>query len=696
MNRRPERISFRFSARSRFAACLVATADGALAPGWWDLDGTPAPGWRDLDGTRTPYAGGMPHYREGTPAETTATQVLPTEDGGLLRLRSTAGSGRHLLLLSRPAPAGTMTAEPTTTGPQVPHLIQDLSPSEDLAVGARGLRLVPGGPHGTLALAVETAHDGRTRVWRVRSTPLRLSDPVTLPGRVTALLPLDGTGHRYATDLEGPDGYRPVSLDLHDGRWHALPSPANGRIHRLLLSAPASGLLLTASDPGDGRLRIAHATLGDRPRLDFPDRLNSLDGAVLPLAADPAGERVALRVSRGAQARLFLYDVGADRSRPASLPPGAFHPVAGWSEGGLRVVYATPDRPADLVTVPDTATHPVSYDAMRPASHDATHPASHDASSSALGAPSSTLGTPSNTPDPSGTRHAPTEWFATPSGRFEAVRLGDWRTAPTVVVALHGGPEDHWTLGHDPVLARLSEAGAAVVAPNQRGSTGYGRAHAEAIHGAWGVPDLADIRSLVRTLTEQRPPDAEPPVLLGISYGGFLALLAVCADPYAWARCAVIAPFLSARGLRERSSPAVRALIDRHGLGEPPDDDLGPRDVERLAHRIRVPLLALHGTDDPVVPVDETRRLRRSLAGAGGPGRVSHDFLDIAGAGHHPLQERGGAELTDRLVSFLTARVPDRRRTLAPPELTVADAAVRHRRSSAVSGHITHDERTPP
>ncbi|MDX5577223.1 alpha/beta fold hydrolase [Streptomyces sp. ID01-9D] len=668
MTRRPERISFRFSARSRFAACLVATADGALAPEWWDLDGT-----------HPPYAGDPPRYREGAPAETTATQVLPTEDGGLLRLRGTAGSGRHLLLLSRPAPASATAAGTSLAGPRGPYPaareLKNPSPAEELVVEARGLRLVPGGPPGTLALAVETTHDGRTRVRRVRSTPLRLSDPVVLPGRVTALLPLDGTGRRYATDLEGPDGYRPVSLDLRDGTWHALASPANGRIHRLLLSAPASGLLLTASDPGDGRLRIAHAALGDRTRLSFPDRLNSLDGAVLPLAADPAGERVALRVTRGARARLFLYDVGADRPRPAALPPGAFHPVAGWSTGGLRVVYATPDRPADLVTVPETAAHP--------------DPASYDA-------PSRSRGAPSNTPDTAGTSHAATEWFATPSGRFEAVVLGDRRTAPTVVVALHGGPEDHWTLGHDPVLARLSDAGAAVVAPNQRGSTGYGRAHAEAIHGAWGVPDLADIRSLVRTLTEQRPPDAEPPVLLGTSYGGFLALLSVCADPYAWARCAVIAPFLSARGLRERSSPAVRALIDRHGLGEPPDDDLGPRDVERLAHRIRVPLLALHGCDDPVVPVDETHRLRQALARAGGPERVPHDCLDIAGAGHHPLQERGGAGLTDRLVSFLTARAPDRRRTLAPPELTVADAAVRHRRSSAVFGHITHDERTPP
>ncbi|MFI1223112.1 MULTISPECIES: alpha/beta hydrolase family protein [unclassified Streptomyces] len=658
MKRRPERVSFRFSARSRFAACLVGAADGGLVPGWWDLDG-PA----------SRYADGAPRYREGTSAESTATQVLPTEDGGLLRLRGAAGSGRHLLLLSHPATG----AGAGLTG----------GGGESAAIEARGLRLTPGGPPDALALAVETGRDGRTRVWRVRPAPLRLTDPVTLPGRVTALLPLDGTGCRYATDLEGPEGYRPVTLDLRDGTWRPLASTATGRTHRLLLSAPGSGLLLTASDPGDGRLRIARTGLDGRARLDFPDRLNSLDGAVLPLAADPAGGRVALRVSRGAQARLFLYDVADDRPRPAALPPGAFHPAAGWSAGGLRVVYATPDRPADLVTVPDTTTAPAAHDTPPPITTTTT-------------ATTTTATTPTSTTTPTPTAAGATEWFPTPSGRFESVCLGDWRTAPTVVVALHGGPEDHWTLGFNPLFARLSEAGAAVVAPNQRGSTGYGRPHAAAVHGAWGVPDLADIRSLVRTLTERRPPGAEPPALLGVSYGGFLALLAVCADPYAWARCAVIAPFLSARGLHERGTPAVRALIDRHGLGEPPDDDLGHRDVERLAGRIRVPLLALHGADDPVVPVDETRRLRKRLAGADHAERAPFDCLEIAGAGHHPLQERGGARLTDRLVDFLTAGPPARRRTAAHPELTAADAAVRHRRTPAVFPHITHDERTTP
>ncbi|MFF9569124.1 alpha/beta hydrolase family protein [Streptomyces sp. NPDC014685] len=596
MTRPPDRISFRFSARSRHAACLVSTAEGGFVPARWDLGGT------------------SPRYREGTSTESTATQVLPTDDGELLLLRSAVGSGRHRLALTgHDGGAG-----PATT------------------IAARGLRLVPGGPPDTLALAVETDAGGRTRVWQVRNEPLRLAHPVMLPGRITGLLPLDEEGIRYVTDLGRAGGCRPVVLNLREATWGGFLLPEGGHIHRVLLSAPRSGLLLTASDPGDGRLRIGRTTVDGRTALSFPERLNSLDGSVFPLAADPAGERVALRVTKGAAARLFRYDVADDRPSPTRLPAGAVHPAAGWNEHGLHVVYANPARPADLVTVPDD---PARQGTLPP-------------------------------PAPA----ARTEWFDTPDGGFEAVCLGDWRTADTVTVALHGGPEDAWTLGFHPVLHRLSEAGTAVVAPNQRGSTGYGRAHTSAVHGAWGIPDLADIRALVRTLTEHRPPGAQTPALLGVSYGGFLALLAVCADPHAWSRCAAAAPFLSARGLYERATPAVRALIERHGLGTPPDDELGPRDVELLAHRIRVPLLVVHGTDDPLVPVEETRRLRKRLIEAG---RVEHTHfacLEGAGVGHDLLQERAGAGLTDRLVTFLT---PGPAATARPaPDLTAAHATV--------------------
>ncbi|WDT88690.1 hypothetical protein H0E86_21100 [Streptomyces sp. SCSIO-PteL053] len=197
----PQRISFRFSARSRFAACLVATADGAPAPGWWDLDGT-----------RPPYAGETPRYREGAPAETTATQVLPTEDGGLLRLLAAAGSGRHLLLLS-PAESLSPAEDPSTRPGARPRTRPSACPSE------RAPSPCPAAPRDARA-GVETAHDGRTRVWRC-------------PSRAPAA--------ERSTDPAGPGDRPPAAgrngLPLRHGPRRAgrtpprLPRPARRRWH---------------------------------------------------------------------------------------------------------------------------------------------------------------------------------------------------------------------------------------------------------------------------------------------------------------------------------------------------------------------------------------------------------------------------------------------------------------------------------
>lgn len=616
MNRPRNRISFRFSARARHAACLADVADGGFVAQWWDLDGE----------------AGVCH-RETATAESTSTQPLPTDDGRLLLLRN--GIGRHQLVLCEPA---------------------DADRTQSVTVEAQGLRLVPGGPMGTLALAVEAEAHGHTRVWQVRDTPLRLVRPVSLPGRTAGFFPLDTTGLRYAADLRRDGGCRPVTVDLADATWSPMPAPAEARVHRLLLSAPGSGLLLVASDRG-GTLRIGRTSAGDPADVCFPAGFDSLDGAVLPLAADPSGERVALRVTKGAKADLVLYDVAEDRWSRTGLPSGALHPVAGWGEKGLRVVYSHPAHPTGIVTVP---TGPTGV----------TGGATGAAPVSATTAPAATT-TGAVLPAASGAR---TERFDTPDGDLEAVCLGDWRTSATVVVALHGGPEAAWELRFQPTLHRLIEAGAAVVAPNQRGSTGYGRAHSAAIHGAWGVPDLADIRGLVRTLTAHRSTGAEPPALHGVSYGAFLALLAVSADPSAWSRCAVVAPFLSAARLYEQAEAPTRALIDRHGHGTPPDDELGARDVWELAGRIRTPLLVVHGANDLTVPVEQSRLLRQRLIEVGRREHTDFDFLEVAGSGHSPLEEAGGAELARRLVAFLVSGGA----TAPPPtpDLMAAHAAV--------------------
>jgi dipeptidyl aminopeptidase/acylaminoacyl peptidase len=235
-----------------------------------------------------------------------------------------------------------------------------------------------------------------------------------------------------------------------------------------------------------------------------------------------------------------------------------------------------------------------------------------------------------------------------------------WQAAPHLVLALHGGPADAWRLEFDPALQRMAAAGLAVVAPNQRGSSGYGPDHAAAIQDAWGGPDLDDVLHLLDALAGQRAVlGLEPPALFGVSYGGFLALLAAAHAPAGQvARCAVVAPFLSGQRLLAESAAPVRALTTRLGGDVPLDDARGPRDVLQLAHRIAAPLLILHGDRDEVVPVGQSRTLRQELLRLGRAEGAAFRYVEAAGAGHELLAEDGAAVLHELLAGFLRTGRP--------------------------------------
>ncbi|MFJ1709640.1 alpha/beta hydrolase family protein [Kitasatospora sp. NPDC088346] len=570
----PARVSFRFSLDARSAVCLASGRKGGLVPEYWSFDG-PDPARRTLPLT-----------------ESVGTQPLPTEDGRLLLLRG--GSGRQQILLA---------------DPEAGRVI------ESIVVEGRGLRLLPTPDPDTAALAVGADGADRSVLYRVAERPLRLEPVAHLPGRIGRTCWLDRTGRLLAAGLRADGGTRTVVVDLATDRHRPLFT-STGPGPGLLLGCPRSGTLLVVGRTPTGP-RLGWTTLDGTDLIRFPDRLNAVHGTVLPLALDPDGGRVALRVVGGARSRLMVHDLHADRLTAVPLAEGAIHPVAGWGRAGLLVPFSTRQHPPEVAVLSPDATALTSRAGRRAA------------------------------------RRCRVERFDGPGGAFEAVCQGDWRTGRAVLVALHGGPEDAWDLGFDPVLHRLSALGIAVVAPNQRGSTGYGPAHAGAIHGAWGGPDLADIRSLAGTLAAGRPAGTPAPMLYGTSYGAYLALLAAAADPRAWSRCAVVAPFLSATRLHAQASPAVRALIDRLDGCAETGDATGPRDLWTLAARIRARLLVVHGADDRIVPVDQARQLRRRLLDAGRQESTDFTYLEVPGAGHSALDDPAGATASRLLIDFL-------------------------------------------
>ncbi|MFF0391437.1 alpha/beta hydrolase family protein [Kitasatospora sp. NPDC004615] len=602
------RLSFTFAGNGSHAACLAAGADGA-----WQVES-----WR------------LPEYGEAAPvvlsagrAESLHSQLAALPDGRVLVCRH--DGDRHALVLLSPRE------------PELPLAAMRLP----------GLRMLAmPGPAGAAGapVAVLLGTDTRpvTTVWLLAADGSAPREVAELPGLHGGGVWLDATGRLLALDRVADGMVKTVVLDLQLGSTTPLLELGGTSNDRLVLFDPATGFGMLRSD-APGADRLGWALIGGAEPVRFPDCLHQPGRLLRPIALAPpapgAEPRVVLQVDHGAASSLVLWQPGSGRLDPLAVPPGRLGAVGHWSPAGLRMPYSAPDRPAALATL--------DVDALLPGT---ARPDGWRLDGSA------------GPGDGSRWQSARCVELAGPAGPVEAVVYGGehWLSAPHLVLALHGGPADAWRLEFDPALQRMTAQGLAVLAPNQRGSTGYGTEFAMAIRGAWGGPDLDDVLALLEGVAGQRAAlGLEPPALFGVSYGAFLALLAAAHAPAGTvSRCAVVAPFLSGARLLAEASPPVRALTTRLGGDLPIDDARGPRDVLLLAHRLRTPLLVVHGDRDEVVPVGQSRLLRHELLRLGRAEGADFRYVEAAGAGHEVLAEEGAAVLHELLARFLRTGRP--------------------------------------
>ncbi|MDH6131923.1 pimeloyl-ACP methyl ester carboxylesterase [Kitasatospora sp. MAA4] len=631
------RLSFTFAPDGSHAACLAAGTDGGWYPESWRLDGA-AP----AHPTPLPLPGGR--------SESLRSQLLALPDGRVLLCRHERERHDLVLLTAAPDTGHDITELPLATF-QLP-----------------GLRLLPlpaaGGP---LAVALGTEAGPMTTVWLIGADgggPHRVAE---FPGLHGGGVWLDRAGRLLALDRVHAGAVRTVVLDLDHGSVTPLLEIGESSNDRLVLFDPDTGFLVLRSDAA-GTDRLGWGVLGSPEPVRFPECLQ-LPGlfprpvAVEPGAATAAQSRVAVQIDRGAASGLALWRPADGRLEPLPVPPGRLGVVGHWSAAGLRMPYSAPDRPAALATLdvdallaagaaPTAGAIPLQFAPLGTVRSATGPPAPHTAGRTGFRLDGSATPT-----DGSRWHPARSVDLAGPAGPIEAVLYGGeaWLSSPHLVLALHGGPADAWRLEFDPALQRMAAAGLAVLAPNQRGSTGYGLPHAMAVHGAWGGPDLQDVLYLLDGLAGQRAAlGLEAPALFGVSYGAFLALLTAAHAPAdRISRCAVVAPFLSGARLLAEASPAVRALTSRLGGADPIDDERGPRDVLRLAHRLGAPLLVIHGDRDEVAPVSQSRALRQELLRHGRVEGTDFRYVEAAGAGHELLAEEGAAALHELLAEFL-------------------------------------------
>ena len=202
---------------------------------------------------------------------------------------------------------------------------------------------------------------------------------------------------------------------------------------------------------------------------------------------------------------------------------------------------------------------------------------------------------------------------------------------PPLIVNVHGGPTSQRTAEYYSEVQFFTTRGYAVLQVNHRGSTGYGKTYMDMHRGNWGVYDVIDSISGVNHLAEAGQIDRSKSVIMGGSAGGFTVLQSLVEHP----------GFYKAGICSYGVSNQFGLLMDTHKfeerytywlLGELPEtaDLYRQRSPLFRADEIVDPLIVFQGTDDVVVPQDQSDLIVASLKRRG----IPHEYHLYEGEGH--------------------------------------------------------------
>ncbi|WP_433272048.1 prolyl oligopeptidase family serine peptidase [Actinosynnema sp. CS-041913] len=224
-----------------------------------------------------------------------------------------------------------------------------------------------------------------------------------------------------------------------------------------------------------------------------------------------------------------------------------------------------------------------------------------------------------------------------------------------VVMTVHGGPEGQAHPAYDPLVQSLLANGIGVIAPNFRGSSGYGLRYQRLVYGDWGGGDLEDLAATAALLGEVDWADGTRLGVHGASYGGFAALCCATRLPGLW-RAAVSECGTSDLLSDIRDVPPTWRKRTKEWIGDPDDPEDLARLVERSplgnAHRVQAPVLFLHGENDTRVNPEESEQMYRRLRELGKPAR-----LELHPGIGHEIDREGLADTVALIVGWFTTHL---------------------------------------
>ena len=490
-----------------------------------------------------------------------------------------------------------------------------------------------------LVFAMDRGGDERHQLWLLEVAPgatRPLTDAPETIHQLGAISP-DGTRLAFASNARDPRYFDVMTLRLDDTA--AIPIVALNRDEHLLPLAfsPDGTSLLVRRDttnldadlllmslsgdelreltPHEGEASVPHAAFS--PRGDAVWFVSNQDGDLLTLrrldlatgeqtivverpwdveavAVAPRGEWLAYVVNEDGSSRVWLRSTRGGEERPVrGLPTGVVDGVT-WSPDGSRLAFSLsgPRRPSGIWTsgIDGLATSITKTDYGR-----------IDEGSLR---------------DPEVVRYPTFDQRDIPAFWYEPSGGGPW----PVVIDVHGGPESQRRTQFAPTTQFLLARGYAVLAPNVRGSTGYGKAYCHLDDVERRMDAVADLAAAADWLARRDDVVADRIAVMGQSYGGFMTLAALTSYPDRWAAGVDVVGIADFVTFLERTGPWRRSRRAAE-YGDLERDAALLREISPLhkVDRIEAPLIVVHGRNDPRVPLYEAEQMVTALAKRGRP-----------------------------------------------------------------------------
>ncbi|MGD8399258.1 MAG: S9 family peptidase, partial [Anaerolineae bacterium] len=221
---------------------------------------------------------------------------------------------------------------------------------------------------------------------------------------------------------------------------------------------------------------------------------------------------------------------------------------------------------------------------------------------------------------------------------------------PPAVVYVHGGPNWLTQVTWDPVVQHMVSRGWAVLAPNYRGSTGYGRAWQLANRFDLGGGDTQDVAAGADYMVRQGIADPERIAVTGRSYGGYLTMTSLTGFADRWAAGSAVVPFLNwFTGHANSRQDLQHWDLENFGHPERDRDLYHERSPYFFLDRVAAPVQLISGAHDPRCPASESVQARDALVAQG-------KLCELAlyeDEGHSFLKTENVVDAEQRRIAFL-------------------------------------------